>query len=70
MKGKTHWADIRLYVNAGMRYSTCLANRKWLNTESRAVVTTDKAAVTCLHCRREITQYQKSMGLEPVVWEE
>jgi len=49
---KTHIADIRLYVNAGMRFPVCCANARLLDTDKSRWPCVDKEKATCKNCQR------------------
>lgn len=50
---KTHYRNIRLYVNAGMRFPECYASAELLDVEKgRLPTTADVKEVTCQHCLR------------------
>ena len=50
---KVHFIDTRLFVNAGMRFPTCYARARLLDTDKgRLPLTLVHDQVTCAHCRR------------------
>jgi DNA-binding transcriptional MerR regulator len=53
---KIHARSIRLYINAGLSVPACRANRKLLDTEDRAPVTSYLRLVTCKACRRMVVE--------------
>lgn len=52
---KTHYRNIRLYVNAGTPFPECQAYASLLDLDkSRLPVTGKKSEVTCKHCLRRL----------------
>jgi hypothetical protein len=50
---RIHFSDIRLFVNAGMRFPACYSGAKLLDTDkSRLSLTTNRDKVTCKHCQK------------------
>ena len=50
---KVHYRNLRLYVNAGMRFPECYAYAELLDVEKSALPTTPNVSeVTCKHCQR------------------